>query len=219
MSPVLPAVVRTALVLVALVSAAPRAEALPVTHQFTGTLTTITDGSGVTLDLRGVFTMGAPVTLDVTFERDTPPVIQDAYVTAYVNPITNIDFSISSWSGSGAPGSSNATVTNNAPSPGLTLGVNYDQFSWNALGVVAPPLATALIQSMTSTLDDIQGTVFDSGALPSGFSNLSAFDGKTATFLLFDFTQLRSGYVMATLASVSTPAVPSTWGGIKALYR
>jgi len=42
---------------------------------------------------------------------------------------------------------------------------------------------------------------------------------KTVTVLFFDFTQLKSGYVMATLSNVSTPAEGATWGGIKALYR
>jgi hypothetical protein len=76
-----------------------------------------------------------------------------------------------------------------------------------------------MLTSMTSTLDNISGTVFDSGALPRVFPDLSVFDGKTATFVLLDFTQLKSGYVMATLSGVSTPARATTWGGLKALYR
>jgi hypothetical protein len=170
-----------------------------------------------------MFTMGAAVTLDCTIERNTPGVPQDAYVTSYTDPVTLVAFSIGGWSGGGAPSTSSATVTNNAPSPGIrfpgTQAVNYDQYSWNALGVPAPPIGSAALQSLTSTLDDIEGTVFDSGAIPRVFPDLSAFDGKTATFLLIDFTQFKSGYVMATLSSVSTPAHATTWGGLKALYR
>jgi hypothetical protein len=72
---------------------------------------------------------------------------------------------------------------------------------------------------MTSTLDDIEGTVFDSNALPRVFPALGVFDGKTATFVFLDFAQFKSGYVMATLSGVNTPANATTWGGLKALYR
>ena len=74
-------------------------------------------------------------------------------------------------------------------------------------------------QTLTSTLDDVNGTVFDSGVLPRVFPDLSVFEGKTATFLFLDFVQFKSGYVMATLSGVSTPAQATTWGGLKALYR
>jgi len=199
-----------------------KASAEPVTHQFVGQITTITNGTGGLLDLTGVFTMGAAVTLDVTIERGTPPVPVDAYVTGYTDPITLIAFSIGSWSGGSAPTISGATVTNNAPSPikfPQTQAVAYDQYSWNAQGVTAPTLGSTTLQSMTSTLDDVDGTVFDSGVIPRVFPDLSVFEGKTATFLVFDFTQLKSGYVMATLSGVSTPAHATTWGGLKALYR
>jgi len=213
---------RYSLILAVLALAAPRAQAEPVTHQFVGQLTTITNAASGFLDLTGVFTMGAAVTLDCTIERSTPGLPQDAYVTGYTDPVTMVTFTIGSWSGGSAPSSSSATVTNNAPSPlkfPQTQLVNYDQYSWNALGVTAPALGTATLQSLTSTLDDVDGTIFASTAIPRVFPDLSAFEGKTATFLLFDITQLKSGYVMATLSSVSTPAQATTWGGLKALYR
>jgi hypothetical protein len=102
---------------VALLLAAPRAQAELVTHQFTGQLTTITNGSGNLLDLTGVFTLGQAVTLEYTIERDTPPVQQDAYTSAYPDAITALAFSIDTWSGSGTPSSSSTTVSNDAPSP------------------------------------------------------------------------------------------------------
>jgi hypothetical protein len=55
--------------------------------------------------------------------------------------------------------------------------------------------------------------------IPRVFPDLGAIEGRTMTVLLFDFTQLKAGYVMATLAGVSTPAQAKTWGGVKALYR
>jgi hypothetical protein len=199
-----------ALVFVALMLAAPRAEAELVTHTFTGQLTTITNGSGVTADLTGLFTLGQAVTLEYTIERTTPPTQQDANTSAYTDAITALSFTIGTWTGSGNP-TSVTTVTDNAP---------YDQYSAQIIsGITAPPLGSAMYSSMTYTLDDIQGTVFSSTALPRVFPDLGVFDGKTVTVLLFDFTQLKSGYVMATLAGVATPTHPTTWGSVKALYR
>jgi len=191
-----------------------RAEAEPVTHQFTGQISSF----GGSLNLSSLFSLGDPVTLDCTVERSTTPEPQDAYVTAYTNPVTMVAFTVGSWSGGSAPASSGATVTNNAPSPGQP-GVNYDQWYWNATGVTAPPLGSVNLQILSSTLDDIEGTVFDSGAIPRVFPALGVFDGKTATFQFFDFGTFQSGYFFVTLSGVTTPARATTWGGIKDLYR
>ena len=193
---------------------ASRAGAEPVTHRFTGQITSF----GGTYDLSSVFSIGQAVTLDCTVERSTTPEPQDAYVTGYTNPVTMVAFTVGGWSGGSAPSISNATVTNNAPSPAPPNNP-YDQWSWNAQGVSAPALGTVMFQSLTSTLDDVDGTVFSSQAIPRVFPALGAFEGKTATFLFIDFNTFQSGYFMATLADVSTPAEGTTWGGIKALYR
>ena len=207
---------RRALVVAALLLAAPGAQAEPVTHQFTGQLTTITNGSGTSLDLTGVFTLGQAVTLDYTIERDTPPVQQDPYTSAYTDAITSLAFSIDAWAGSGTPGYSITTVSDNVQTPTVA----YDQYSAQAQGgLVAPDIGGAAFQSLTWTLDDVQGTVFGSTVIPREFPGLGAFEGKTVTLLFFDFTQFKSGYVMATLAGVTTPAQAATWGGLKALYR
>jgi hypothetical protein len=212
------------LVVIALVLAAPPVQAEPVTHQFTGQLTTITNGSAGSLDLTGLFTLGQAVTLEYTIDRDTPPVQQDAYTSAYTDAITALAFSIETWSGSGTPTTSITTVVDNAPSPGLkfprTQGVEYDQYSAQVQGgIAAPPIGGSTLQSLTYTFDDVQGTVFGSTAIPRVFPDLGEFEGRTLTILLFDFTQLKAGYVMATLGAVSTPARATTWGGVKALYR
>jgi hypothetical protein len=165
-----------------------RAEAEPVTHQFTGQISSF----GGSLNLSSLFSLGDPVTM--------------------------VAFTVGSWSGGSAPASSGATVTNNAPSPGQP-GVFYDQWYWNAQGVSAPVLGTVHLSTISSTLDHIEGTVFDSGAIPRVFPALGVFDGKTATFLMIDFSTFQSGYFFVTLAGVTTPAQGTSWGGIKALYR
>ena len=210
----IPCVKSVACAVLVVVLAASRAGAEPVTHQFTGQITSF----GGSLDLSAFFSIGDAVTLDCTVERSTTPEPQDAYVTAYTNPVTMVTFTVGSWSGGSAPASSGATVTNNAPSPGQP-GVNYDQWYWNATGVTAPPLGNVNLQILSSTLDDIEGTVFDSGAIPRVFPALGVFDGKTATFLMIDFSTFQSGFFMATLSGVTTPARGTTWGGIKDLYR
>jgi hypothetical protein len=79
-----------ALVLLPTVLVVPPAAAEPVTHHFVGTVTTL----GGTLDLSGLFALGQAVTLDCTVERATTPVAQDAYVTAYTDPVTMVAFTI-----------------------------------------------------------------------------------------------------------------------------
>lgn len=203
--------VRRALVFVALLLAAPRAQAEVVTHQFTGQLTTVTDGSGVTADLTGLFTVGQAVTFEYTIERDTSPVAQDPYTSAYTDALTALSFSVGSWSGSGTPDYSLTTVVDNAP---------YDQYSAQVQGgISAAPLGNTMLSSLTYTFDDVQGTVFNSTEIPSVFPNLEVFEGKTFTVLIFDFGQLKAGYVMATLAGATTQTQSTTWGRLRALYR
>ena len=208
---------RRALVFMTLLLAAPPARAELVTHQFTGHVTTVTNGSGVTADLTGFFTVGQSATLEYTIERTTTPEPQDPYTSGYTGAITALSFSIGSWTASGAPGYSFTTVVNNEPSP--VSGV-YDQYSASAQGgITADPLGNTMLSSVTYTLDDVQGTVFNSTVIPNVFPDLGAFEGKTFTVLIFDLDQLKSGYVMVTLGGVTTPTQPSTWGRIKGLYR
>jgi len=208
---------RHALALFALVLAAPQAHAEPVTHQFTGQVTTITNGSGVTADLRGFFTLGQAVTLEYTIERNTTAEPQDPYTDGYTGAITSLSFSIGSYTGSGTPGYSFTTVTNDHPFTGTPP---YDQYSAQIQGgITASALGNTMLSSLTYTLDDIQASVFNSTAIPRVFPALGAFEGKTFTVLLFDFDQFKSGYVMATLADVTTPTQPGTWARLKTLYR
>ena len=208
-----------ALALAALLFAAGPARAEPVTHQFTGQLTTITDGSAGRLDLRSVFSLGQAVTLEYTIERDTPPTDEDPYTDGYTDGISQLSFSIGAWSGSGTPGYSRMTVTDNAPSPGNPA-VLYDQNSVQILGgITAADIGGSALQSLTWTFDDVQGSVFTSKVIPRVFPDLGAFEGRTFTVLFFNFTELKSGYVMATLAGVTTPAQRASWGEVKASYR
>jgi hypothetical protein len=209
---------RCALAFVLLLVALP-AGAEQVTHQFTGQLTTITDGSAGRLDLRSVFSLGQAVTLEYTIERGTSPTEHDPYTDAYTDGISALSFSIDAWSGSGTPIFSLMTVTDNAPSPGNPA-IPYDQNSVQIQGgITAPEIGGSTLQSLNWTFDDVQGTVFDSKVIPNTFPDLAAFEGRTLTVLVFNFSELKSGYVMATLAGVTTPAQPSSWGQVKALYR
>ena len=206
-----------ALALVAVVLAAPQAWAETVTYHFTGQLTTITNGSGGTADLTGIFSLGQPVTLEYTIERSTPAEPQDPHTSGYTGAITALSFSIGSWSGSGTPGYSFTTVLNDEPSP--VSGV-YDEYSAQVQGgISAPPIGNAQLTSLTYTFDDVQGTVFNSTAIPGVFPDLSSFEGKTLTVLLLDMSTFKSGYVMATFDGGSTPTEPGTWGRLKSLYR
>lgn len=206
-----------ALGFMALMLAAPQAQAETVTHQFTGTLTTVTDGSGVTADLRSLFSLGQAVTLEYTIERTTPAEPQDAYTSGYTGAITSLSFTIGSWSGTGTPAYSFTTVTNDHPFTGTPP---YDQYSGQIQGgITADPLGNTMLSSLTYTFDDVNASVFNSTAIPNVFPNLSGFEGKTFTVLIFDLNQLKAGYVMATLGGVTTPTQAGTWGRMKGLYR
>jgi hypothetical protein len=112
-------------------------------------------------------------------------------------------------------------VTNDQPSPlkGPQTLVAYDQYTAQVSGVTAPALGDVELVSLTYTLDDVQGTVFGSTDLPRVFPDLSAFEGKTLTILVISYTQFKTGYLMATLQNVSTPALPTSWGALKGMYR
>lgn len=206
-----------ALVFVALVLLAPRAQAETVTHQFTGQLTTITNGSGFSADLTGLFTLGEAVTLEYTIERNTTAEPQDPYTDGYTGAITSLTFTIGSWTGTGTPAYSFTTVANDHPFSGTPP---YDQYSAQIQGgITAPPIGSATLVSLTYTFDDIQASAFSSTAIPRDFPSMATWEGKTFTVLLFDGSSFKSGYVMATLSGVTTPTKAATWGRLKALYQ
>jgi len=199
----------------------PAASAEPVTHHFTGQVTFRTTGGPTTLDLTSVFPLGTAAILDCTIERSTPPSAQDFYTATYIDAVTHLSFSIDTWGGSATPPSSTTTVTNDQPSPlkGPQTLAAYDQYTAQISGLTALPLGDVQLVSLTYTFDDVQGTVFGSTDLPRVFPDMSTWEGKTLTVLVFSFTQGKSGYLMATMQNVSTPALPSTWGALKGMYR
>jgi hypothetical protein len=212
---------RLAVAFLATLFLVPAASAEPVTHQFTGTVTYRTTGGPTTLDLTSVFPLGTAATLYCTIERSTPPSSEDAYTATYTDAVTHLSFSIDTWGGSGTPPSTTTTVTNDQPSPlkGPQTLAAYDQYSAQVSGLSAPPLGDIQLVSLTYTFDDVQGTVFDSTVLPRVFPDMSAWEGKTLTILVISNTQFKTGYLMATLDNVSTPALPTSWGAIKGMYR
>jgi hypothetical protein len=133
---------RRACAVLVLLFVASRAGAEPVTHQFTGQISSF----GGTLDLSGLFSIGDAVTLDCTVERATTPEPQDAYVTAYTNPVTMVTFTVGSWSGAAfrRARAQPSRITHHLPA---SCSWNYDQWYWNALGVAAPPLGTVNLQT------------------------------------------------------------------------
>lgn len=199
----------------------PAASAEPVTHQFTGQVTFRTTGGPTTLDLTSVFPLGTPTTLDCTIERSTPPSGQDLYTATYTDAVTNLSFSVDTWGGSATPPSSTTTVTNDQPPPlkGPQTLAGYDQYTAQISGLTAPPLGDLMLISLTYTFDDVQGTVFGSTDLPRVFPDMSTWEGKTLTILVFSITQGKSGYLMSTQQNVTTPALPLTWGALKGMYR
>src|SRR5262245_39392951 len=95
----------------------------PVTYHLTGTVYQVSDGSTNTLDLRGSFTVGSAITLDLTVERSTVPFVADPNTFIYEDTGTSVAFTIGGYACTGA---ASAVITIENDLHGL------DHFSYSA---------------------------------------------------------------------------------------
>src|SRR5262245_57216048 len=74
------------------------ASAERVTHQFRGTVATVSDGSSPgTIDLTGSFSVGQTLQLTMTVEQSTTPEFQDPYRAFYSNSVSRFGFTLGSY--------------------------------------------------------------------------------------------------------------------------
>jgi len=200
---------RTFLAVLALVLPAV-SSAEPVTYHMTGTVDAVTDGSGSSLDLRATFSVGAPITLDLTVERSTPPSVPDANTFIYPNTGMNLVFTIGSYTCTGAAGAG-IIITNDLN--------GFDGFDYSAYTLTAPEIGGASSSIFVASLQDPQGLALDSGVLPRPMPDMPAWATKAFTLTLADPGLLRTGTVSGTFGSVTTPAFAKSWGELKNRYR
>src|SRR5262245_40968098 len=139
--------VLTALALLSVLAVPAGAE--PVTYHWTGTVTSVTDGSNGTYDLTGTFSNGQAVVFDLTVERTTNRT-EYPHSTRYENPITDLYSTIGTYVFSGTNPSSNISVVNDNPDGEYLI----DDFSGIATTLVGDPVGTANLSDANFDLYD-----------------------------------------------------------------
>lgn len=199
----------------ALVLVAGAARAEPVTHTFTGTVAAVTNGTNGSLDLTGTFHVAQEFRVDCTIERGTPPFNVTSTQSSYQDPATSLTALVGSFVVSGA-NTTLAAVVNDQPGPPLGA---YDRYVVQADGMLATPVGNASLSSLIIDLADDDAIVFGSTALPREFPPALDFETRSVLFTFYDGTTGAFGSVTGTIGDVTTPALPLSWGALRARYR
>ena len=189
-----------------------------VQHTYTGVVTFVSDGAFVTLDLTGTFSPGQEFTLVTTIDRATPAIPQAPALT-YPGVVTEWAMSIGSYVRPSGPVTGASTIRmidDFILTPGTPPDIE-DEFQLQLPNPGSPTVGVATPTYLLVDLIDDEGTQFDSRELPRTMPDMSNFE--TATWTLIFGGEQTSGMVSGTLSDVSTPAVPVSWGRVKAGYR
>jgi hypothetical protein len=191
------------------------ASAETVTYYMTGTLTHVDNGTGGSVDLSGIFPVGASFSTYVTIERSTALTSSDGIAFLYLNPGIGLAFDVGSWQCTAA-GATAIGVVNDQPSP-----TPLDAFAYQASLLTAPAFGFISATAFSVDLTDNDGTALSSGALPRPMPDLSSWESKEFSVGFTDFStqQQPVGFVTGTIGTLATPAKDSSWGAVKALYR
>lgn len=154
--------IRGLLAAIALVVGVGAAQAAPITFEFTGEVTAVTSPS-----LRGVFSIGDPLTGSYTFESTTADTSAVVGLGFYTSAVTAFSFNIGGYAGSGTDG--NIVVT--LPPASALHGYRISSFS-----VTAPEADGQLPSSFGLSLSDFSQTALAGEALPLTAPALSDFD-------------------------------------------
>lgn len=204
---------------------AARSEALPVTHEFTGTVDFVTTGTPGTIDLTGTFNTSQTLTLSYTAERATPPLIVDANVAIYGGAVTAMTYSIGTYTGGLDPSSvSVLQVGNDVPQeprrrgiPARPLGTTPDFYGLALDMPDAPNVNGGAPLDFQFYLFDDQGTAWNGTGIPGVLPDMADFESKAWGVTFQNGPNI--GIVQGTFDSVSTPVLPASWGRLKSQYR
>jgi len=191
------------------------ASAETITYYMTGTVTYVDNGTGGTVDLSGIFTVGASFSTHITIERSSGLSGSDGIVFLYLNPGRGLVFDIGSWECTSALATAIGVVNDQmSPTP-------VDAFTYQASSLTAPAFGFISASEFSVNLTDNDGTALSSGALPKPMPDLSSWESKEFSVGFTDFStqQQPVGYVTGTIGTLATPAKGSSWGAVKALYR
>jgi len=199
---------------IALCTGGARAET--VTQQFSGTVTAVSDTTNGRVDLTGVFTVGMSFTASYTIDLATPPTYADLEEAQYAQLVTAFSFALGGYSGSATLPHSGATVYNDVPDYG---GAGSDGYVIDSQAPTTLPVFGASVMEVATGLSDLDGTAFQSTALPRLLPDLAGFETKGATFYVRPGGSGNFGIVTCSLTGGTTPARAASWGSVKGRYR
>jgi len=206
---------RALLATLVLLALARPASAEPVTYHMTGTVTQVDNGTGGTVDLSGIFLVGASFSTYITVERTTVPTSPDGIAFLYLNPGTDLVFDVGSWECTAA-GATVIGVVNDLTNP-----TPVDAFVYQSNLLTAPAFGSITATEFSVSLTDNDGTVLSSGVLPKPMPDLSNWESKDFSIAFTDNSaqQETVGFVTGTIGTLASPAKRSSWGAVKALYH
>jgi hypothetical protein len=206
---------RALLAILVLLALAGPSSAEEVTYSMTGTVDYVDNGTGGSLDLSGIFLVGASFSTYITVERSSVPISPDGIAFFYTNPGTDLVFDVGSWQCTFA-GATVIGLINDQPIP-----TPVDDFAYQASLLNAPSFGFISATFFAVTLNDDDGTALSSGALPKPMPDLSEWETKEFTVGFTDFSTVpeKVGFLTGTIGTLSTPAKASSWGALKGLYR
>ncbi|MGH7724624.1 MAG: hypothetical protein ACREOU_04275 [Candidatus Eiseniibacteriota bacterium] len=192
-----------------------------VQHTYTGTVNTVTDGTGGTVDMTGTFSNGQSVTFVMTLERSTGG-FKGEGGTLYLNAVTAFTFSIGSYNGTlGVANQSNNLVTDDYdanPGPAAApAGTPADFYFWQIPSPNSAMVNGASPVDIEVNMMDAEATQFSNEQLPRVMPDMADFESTQWGMVFINGSSY--GIVGGVLGGVSTPVNASTWGRIKAGYR
>jgi hypothetical protein len=175
------------------------AEALPITISFTGEV------SGVSGGLGGAFSVGDLLSGSYTFESTTAPRVGSDANGAVYDAVTDVVFSIGSYSAATAGPAPNGEIQidNDPPTPFVD---RYALVSRVTDGLVGAPANGQPLIAFGFRLDDTSNTVFSTAlTLPSG---LELSDFTSSGFFAFFGTELVEGTLTSITVEPPSAGVP-----------
>ena len=200
-----------------LLVAAPPAFAETVTYQLTGVVTSVTDGTDGTYDLRSQFSNGQAVSVNMQVERATQGYQPGEVVTTYAGAVVDFTASIGTYYITGEYPFSVLTVVND--NPNALQGSAIDNFDGVVNTLTGDPIGTAMLSDANFRFEDAEGTALSSQQIPRTFPPIADFETRQMEFSWSSHSTHNQGDVLVLFSGAATPVHAASWGAIKGLYR
>ena len=195
-----------------------RAAAERVQHTFTGVVTSVTDGTGGTVDLTGTFAIGQTFTLVTMIERETNGNVFTPGELFYLDAVTQWSLVIGPYTRVPGPAVNLSGIGLWNDVTGLN-GEDYDRYELTIPQPYALPVNNAIPSWIVLNLADADATALVDDSLPREFPDIANFETATWRVDFHDSGLQLGGGIGGTLSGVSTPAAVTTWGRMKSQYH